>query len=140
MSYESTIQNHNAQIQALIDQANALPDAGGGTSVETLRVRISRTGGVFVQPTGTAVASVWNDNEVGQQTLQITDDSLEYFIDNVIKGSLVTLFLNEQMGGVGISGDGSLIMSSPEKTVFCIQVNAVQDEGYDYISLLPYDM
>lgn len=45
MSYKETLQQHNTDLQGLIDKANALPDAGsgggGGASVETCTVTIS---------------------------------------------------------------------------------------------------
>ena len=43
MSYKETLQQHNTDLQGLIDKANALPDAGGGSgggSVETCTVQI----------------------------------------------------------------------------------------------------
>lgn len=40
-NYNETIQQHNTSLQALIDVANALPEAGSGASVETCTVSIN---------------------------------------------------------------------------------------------------
>ena len=58
MSYKSTLQTHNAQMQEnnallaqAIEKANALPDAGGGSGDGVLRALVQRTITEFSDPT-----------------------------------------------------------------------------------------
>jgi hypothetical protein len=47
MSNKTRLQTNNINLQALIDKANALPDAGGEGSVETCTVTIETSDGLI---------------------------------------------------------------------------------------------
>lgn len=59
MSNKSTLQEHNTLLQQAIDKANALPNAGGGSAVETCTV-------TFPEHTG----YLWYTNATGNYVVQ----------------------------------------------------------------------
>lgn len=52
MTYNSELQSNNADLQAILDTVNALPEASSGPSVETCTVNVSVSG------TGVSITSI----------------------------------------------------------------------------------
>lgn len=66
MSNKTRLQTNNTNLQALIDKANALPEAGsGGGSVETCTVTVTFTGG--------------NPDNIWISGVQFADDNIQPF-------------------------------------------------------------
>lgn len=69
MSYKEILQQHNTDLQGLIDKANALPDAGsgggGGASVETCTL--------VVEDNTIAIAGMQYQSTLGEIAYIITD-------------------------------------------------------------------
>ena len=87
MSNKSRLQTNNTNLQALIDKANALPDAGGsgGASVETCTVTITTDRAVLLYGVTRYVDGILmceSDRGYGET---------EFTFDNVVKGSCLTV-------------------------------------------------
>jgi hypothetical protein len=107
MSNKSRLQINNTNLQALIDKANALPDAGSGSggSVETCTVTINKTGAFSVR----AYYTTLEDTVVG--TNASSPGPMPLTIE-CIKGSILYLY---GFGGdvtynsLTIDGDATLL-------------------------------
>ena len=86
MSNKTRLQANNTNLQALIDKANALPEAGsGGGSVETCTVTMT---------TGIEVLAYGVTRYVGGVLVCEADKGYgnqEFTFDNVVKGSCLTV-------------------------------------------------
>lgn len=87
MSNKTRLQTNNMNLQALIDKANALPDAGsgGGGNIETCTVTLTADVGIIKYGVTKYVDGVLTcENSVGNGAESLT-------LNNVVKGSCLTV-------------------------------------------------
>lgn len=102
MSNLTRIQNNNASLDACIEKANALPDAGSGGSVETCTVTISFTGSaegygefggpIFLYSKVVSGASEFTTLNISQDDTTVTD---------VLLGSIMILIMPDNYSALG---------------------------------------
>lgn len=111
MSYLTQLQQHNTDLQACIDKANTLPDAGnGGGSIETCSVTITFSGGA---------AGYAEANPLTLKYSKVTSSGLEYAehiinsdnvtISDIAKNSAFLLYISDYpsiFGGSGLDYTG----------------------------------
>lgn len=92
MSNKSRLQTNNTNLQALINKANALPDAGSGGSganIETCTVTITTALGYIHSVLATQYQ---NEQITGYQEKDLLTNTLT--ILNVVKGSIISFVTN----------------------------------------------
>lgn len=107
MSNKSRLQTNNTNLQALIDKANALPDAGGsggGASVETCTVTVTPSYVELFDLTYTAINS---DEAITVIYIPRADEATT--LENVVVGSAITCAVNCISPGTAIDGDANLV-------------------------------
>lgn len=101
MSYNSELQSNNADLRAILDAVNNLPEAGSGVTVETCSVVIKSD--LLGRPVFTYTAF-----ENGQLVTKQTDAALEWsdeygtqiaIFDNVVRGTGI-IFIADQVYSV----------------------------------------
>lgn len=131
MSNKTRLQTNNINLQALIDKANALPDAGsGGGSVETCTVTITDmtdSHRVFATTTivDNNVETVYTN--VGHYLYEDGGMVPPFTISNVKCGAPIVLFVDDADGStpyVEVDGGATLIKAA--------QVGDVNQYGDDY--------
>lgn len=87
MSNKTRLQTNNTNIQALIDKANALPDAGGsggGATIETYTGTLSKSG---MMPPDSLYGTLWyTDASLTIQNVQISSFPYSF---TVVKNSII---------------------------------------------------
>lgn len=83
MSYLTQLQQHNTDLQGLIDKANVLPDAGsgGGGSLETCTVTVTFSGEALGYP---------EESPLTLKYSKVTSSGLEY-AEHIINSDNVTI-------------------------------------------------
>ena len=86
MSNKTRLQTNNTNLQALIDKANALPEAGsGGGGVETCTVTLTVTTGIARYGATKYVDGILTcENSISMGAVNLT-------LNNVVKGSCLTV-------------------------------------------------
>ena len=117
MSNKTRLQTNNTNLQALIDKANALPDAGssGGGSVETCTVNILST------TESTIIGTVVNNN--GElETSIVTATGFNYFhsgtMEDILCGSTFVIIPNSSYSITISSGSATIVQEYDNLIVF----------------------
>lgn len=106
MSYKSDLQQNNTDLQAILADVNALPDAGsgGGGAIETCTVKINSQGSTF-KLYGT------NENGAFEASSTINEQGSHTFVGSVLKGSLLSIYQTSL--DFNITGDATLLVKAP---------------------------
>lgn len=117
MSNKSRLQTNNTNLQALINKANALPEAGGGGSggMETCTVTATQPGG----PTPVIPYIVYTNSNMEI----VSEDLTDALTLTVVKGTILLGIDGSSMDNV-VSGDASIIHHYGTQTSFQINGNA----------------
>ena len=91
MSYNSTLQANNVDLQTILDTVNALPKASSGGSVETTTVTISTN-------SNRVWATVYEDGEI--KTISEMAPLIGYEIPNAVCGSSLMVRVINAVGSV----------------------------------------
>lgn len=114
MSNKSRLQTNNNNLQALINKANSLPDAGGGGgSTDTCTVTLRVGGGTCYYTDGNTLELT--TTSTGNATITIPINSILAFTswNSMVRasGSYSLIFYNQRYAAYYISGDCSFNFS-----------------------------
>jgi hypothetical protein len=134
MSNKSRLQTNNTNLQALIDKANALPDAGSGSGgeVETCTIRLLASPSVTNQ-TMQVIASIYENNIIAT-----VNKTVDVFFDreegtgsisstlNVINNTPVTLIFSQSAPSASVAtlGDATFICNNGNTVSFTFTPDA----------------
>ena len=143
-NYNQTLTSHNTRLQSLIDVANDLPEAGsagGGSEIETCSIMVSKnemmlTGGAIgYDIVGYCVTILDSNNNITTITNSNDIDGNSEIIDNVVVGSIATIFIpNASCSGIYLVG-ATLLYSHSDGKIFTVQINN-SEENYNGATVL----
>ena len=113
---------------------------GGDTSIATCTVRLSLMDFMFNRCNGTIYYTFLDSTGViDSATARPDDEGSGVSADNVLIGSIVYIVMDSAVNSISFRGEGELLYSSSDKTIFAIRVDEPHP-GIGQFLISPSDM